>query len=272
VPEGDTIYLLANRLRERVLGQVVRHYDAWEPALRRMDVTGQALTAIHTRGKNLLFDFSGGDTLHSHLKMEGKWAFRDVSPLPTPTGMLNVVMGFERGALLGYRLGVLRWVRMQTLPANDPLRALGPDLLGRDVDVDAIVEQFRAHGRLPIGVALMHQGLMAGVGNEYKSELLFLERLSPFLAVEQVSDEKLRSLVRRSQRLLRENVASAALGFHRRQTRARNGGGGSVWVYGRGGQHCLVCDDRVQVVYQGQPPRSTYFCPACQPLASSGEP
>ncbi len=272
MPEGDTIYLLANRLRERVIGNVVRHFDAWEPSVRGIDVTGQTLAAIHTRGKNLLFDFSGGDTLHSHLKMDGKWAFRDVSPLPAPTGMLNVVFGFERGALLGYRLGVLRWVRIQTLPANDPLRALGPDLLGEEVDVDAIAEHFRNHGRLPIGVAIMHQGLMAGVGNEYKSELLFLERLSPFLAVDHVPDAKLRSLIRRAQRLLRENVASAALGFHRRQTRPRQGGGGSVWVYGRGGQHCLVCDERIQVAHQGQPPRSTYFCPACQSLSPNGEP
>lgn len=264
MPEGDTIYLLAKKLREKVCGKQVRYFDAWEPALSRSEIVGQVLTRVEARGKNLLFHFSGGEALHSHLKMDGKWAYRGVSPYPAATGMLNVVFGFDGSALLGYRLGVVRWVNLATLPANDALRRIGPDLLGEDVDVDSVVRAFHRLGKLPIGVALLHQGVMAGVGNEYKSELLFLERLSPFIAVETIDSQRLQALIRRAQRLLRENVANAALGAHRRQTRARVGGGSTVWVYLRAGEHCLVCDDEIHVVYQGQPPRSTYYCPTCQ--------
>jgi endonuclease-8 len=264
MPEGDTIHLLARKLKDKVCGEQVRYFDAWEPLLHRSELVGQTLTQVEARGKNLLFHFSGGEALHSHLKMDGKWAYRAVSPYPTATGMLNVVLGFEGAALLGYRLGVLRWVDLAVLPSNDALRRVGPDLLGEDVDTDSVILAFRRLGKLPIGVALLHQGVMAGVGNEYKSELLFLEHLSPFIPVDTIEHERLRALIRRAQRLLRQNVANAALGAHRRQTRARVGGGSTVWVYLRAGEHCLVCDDEIRVVYQGQPPRSTYYCPTCQ--------
>ncbi len=264
MPEGDTIYLLAQKLNEKVRGKTVSYFDAWEPMVRRTNLTHQTLTLIESRGKNLLFHFSGGQTLHSHLKMDGKWAYRAVTPLPTAGGMLNVVLGFDTGALLGYRLGILRWVDLARLPFNDPLRSLGPDLLGEDVDVDAVVEQLRALGPVPIGVAIMHQRVMAGVGNEYKSELLFLERLNPVTPADAIPTDKLGALVQLAQRVLRQNVAGAALGARGRQTRARIGGGGTLWVYGRSDQHCLVCDTKIQRVYQGQPPRSTYYCPTCQ--------
>lgn len=267
MPEGDTIFLLAKKLAARLTGHVVTHYDAWEPSLRRDDVVGWSITGASARGKNLLIEFSSGETLHSHLRMDGKWHLRQAAPLPQAYGDLNMVIGFPQVALLGYQLPLLRWVDLQRLPASDPLRALGPDLLGDEVDVHAIASALAALGELPIGVAVMRQGVMAGVGNEYKSELLFLEHVHPEAPVGRVSIERLSALVQRARMLLRRNVVAPTWGARGRQTRPRVGGGGSLWVYGRGGEHCLVCDDRIVVTRQGQPPRSTYYCPTCQPRA-----
>lgn len=264
MPEGDTILLLARKLDERLSGHVVDHFDAWEPALHRQTLVGQTLSRVDARGKNLLMHFSGSETLHSHLRMYGKWAIRNVSPLPRAYGELNVVLGFGQSALLGFRLAVLRWVNLDVLPANDPLLNLGPDLLGEDVDAAAIAVALQALGELPIGVAVMRQGVMAGVGNEYKSELLFLEKIAPRAPVGSLPLDRLASLVRRAQSLLGRNVVAAKYGARQRQTRPRIGGGGVLWVYGRTGQHCLVCDDRIMSVQQGEPPRATYFCPTCQ--------
>lgn len=264
MPEGDTIFLLARKLAERLTGHLVTHYDAWEPALCRKDVVGQTIRGAESRGKNLLIHFSGGETLHSHLRMDGRWQLREVSKWPEPYGDLSIVIGFGHVALLGYQLPVLRWLNLEQLSANDPLRHLGPDLLGDEVDTEAISRGLMALGNLPIGVAIMRQGVMAGVGNEYKSELLFLERVHPQTPVGSVPLDRLRALVERARSLLRRNVVAPTMGPRRRQTRARVGGGGVLWVYGRGGEHCLVCDARIAVLRQGQPPRSTYYCPTCQ--------
>lgn len=265
MPEGDTIYLLANKLQERLAGRTVTHYDAWEPALRRVDIVGQTIRGAESRGKNLLIHFSEGETLHSHLRMDGRWLFRAARTWPAAYGDLNIVIGLGDVALLGYELPVLRWVNLERLADNDPLRRLGPDLLGDRVDSGAIAQALSALGTLPVGVAIMRQGVMAGVGNEYKSELLFLERVHPETPVGSLPLERLRALVERAQVLLRRNVVAPTMGPRRRQTRARVGGGGVLWVYRRGGEHCLVCDDRIAVLRQGQPPRSTYYCPTCQP-------
>lgn len=264
MPEGDTILLLARKLDERLSGGVVEHFDAWEPALHRQSLVGQTLLRVDARGKNLLMHFSGGEALHSHLRMYGKWVIRNVAPLPRAYGDLDVVLGFGGRAVLGFRLAVLRWVNLSQLPAGDPLRDLGPDLLGGDADAPAIAAALHGLGSLPIGVAVMRQSVMAGIGNEYKSELLFLEKLAPDIPVGALPLDRLTALVRRAQLLLRRNVAAASFGARQRQTRPRVGGGGTLWVYGRTGQHCLICDDRIRAMQQGQPPRATYYCPTCQ--------
>lgn len=264
MPEGDTIFLLAKKLQERLTGLHVSYYDAWEPALRREAIVGQAVTGAEARGKHLLLHFSGGESLHSHLRMDGRWRLRAVSPPPRAYGDLGVVFGFAELVLLGYQLPVLRWVNMERLPAGDPLLALGPDLLGNGVDAAQIARQLASLRSVPIAVAIMRQGVMAGVGNEYKSELLFLEHVHPETPAGEVPLGKLTELVVRARELLRRNVVGASYGAFRRQTRPRFGGGGTLWVYGRGGEHCLVCDARIAMIRQGQPPRSTYYCPSCQ--------
>jgi endonuclease-8 len=122
---------------------------------------------------------------------------------------------------------------------------------------------------MEIGPALLDQRAMAGVGNVYKSEVLFLERLSPFAAVRNVPADVLRRLVERSRELLLANRAT----FRRTTTSGATLAAGSrLWVYGRNGRPCFRCRTRIEARLQGSDlPRRTFWCPACQRLPASGE-
>jgi len=135
---------------------------------------------------------------------------------------------------------------------------LGPDLLDPDADLDEAVRRMRARADLPLGVAVMRQHLVSGIGNVYKSETLFIRRADPFAPVASYDDAALRAILGEAQRLMRLNTARNA-----RRTRHRLRGD-RLWVYGRGGKPCLECGAAVRMRRQGDEGRSTYFCPRCQ--------
>ena len=137
------------------------------------------------------------------------------------------------------------------------LKLLGPDVLSECLPLDEIILRFRAFPELPIGVAVMDQRLCTGIGNIYKSELLFMEGIDPRHPVGRLTDDQLRRLMTQCRTWMRRN-----LGRGRRRTRWEPGP--SHWVYGRSGEHCLRCDQLVHMVRQGQSGRSTYFCSSCQ--------
>jgi endonuclease VIII len=104
----------------------------------------------------------------------------------------------------------------------------------------------------------MNQTIVSGVGNVYKSEVLFLEQLNPFARVEDLTDEVLLRVVRRGAELMRRNVQGGA------RTTRFGLDGHRLWVYGRSGKPCLKCGTTLQMRRQGDLGRSTYWCPACQ--------
>jgi endonuclease-8 len=139
------------------------------------------------------------------------------------------------------------------------LASLGPDAMTDDFDPAEARARLRRHGDAPIGVAIMAQNAMAGIGNEFKSEVLFLRRVNPFATVESLDDDTLDSLIAESHRVLRLNQHTNA-----RRTRFALDERERGWVYGRGGQPCRVCGTVVRVRRQGLEGRTTYYCPQCQ--------
>lgn len=269
MPEGDTIHHLARRLSSQSRGQRVAAFHAIDPRLDSPSVIGARLAELEARGKNLLMHFDGPGaeppfshrriTLHSHLLMRGWWRYESRRVPARPLGEnVRVVIELERVRLIGLRLRVLRFIDETRLSAGDPLKRLGPDLLSAGFDgADAAAALLRM-GSLPLGEAMLLQRGVAGIGNVYKSELLFLEGLNPFAAVSAVSQEILEQLLGRAQRWMRRNLAGGP-----RRTRFV-GDGPPLWVYGRAGEHCLKCGERIQMQRQGQQLRSTYYCPQCQ--------
>ncbi|MET8908468.1 zinc finger domain-containing protein [Micromonospora sp. NPDC004551] len=223
------------------------------PAAGRTDAA-QRETAAPPAGAT---DGGGRDwTLHSHLRMDGVW--RAYAPgerwSARPAHLIRVVLRSPGAVAVGYHLHELALI--PTAEEESLVGHLGPDLLGPDWDPDEAVRRLSAHPDETIGEALLDQRNLAGVGNLYKCEVLFLRGVSPWTPVRAVPD--LPGTVALAQRLLAANrgrwTQSTTGSLHRGQT---------SYVYGRRAQPCRRCGTAIRKEELGE--RVTYWCPACQP-------
>lgn len=260
MPEGDTVWLTAHRLDQALSAREVTVFDLRVPQLATTDLRGASVLAVVARGKHLLARFDNGLTLHSHLKMDGSWFITraGVRPRRYPEHEIRAQVGNAEWLATGYRVHDLAIVA--TADEAQLVGHLGPDVLGPDWDVDAAVARLLANPSVPVGEALLDQRNLAGVGNLYKSEVLFMERTSPFAPVDEVRD--LDALLRTVYRLMRANRDHPE-----QSTTGLLGRGQQHWVYGRRGEPCRRCGTAIQRTEQGEPlfKRSTYWCPTCQP-------
>lgn len=258
MPEGDTVWRAARALNRALSGETVVATDIRVPDLAVADLSGSVLTEVVARGKHILMRFSTGQTLHSHLRMDGAWhLYRDGAKWSGgPDHAIRAILRTASRAAVGYRVHDLALIPTDT--EETLIGHLGPDLLGPDWDERRAVAALRSDGRA-IGEALLEQRNLAGIGNLYKSEVLFLHGLSPWLPADEVPD--LLGVVRTARRLLlanREHTQQSTTGDLR--------AGRTHWTYGRAGKPCRRCATIVQAGDQGEPPqaRITYFCPTCQ--------
>ncbi|MDQ2748113.1 MAG: DNA glycosylase [Actinomycetota bacterium] len=262
MPEGDTVWLTARRLNQGLAGRLLTVFDLRVPALATVDLRGTTVTDVLARGKHLLMRLDDGHTLHSHLRMDGSWYLGRAGQRPRrhPEHMIRAQLGNAEWLATGYRVHDLRLVA--TSAEAQVVGHLGPDLLGPDWDLDAAVLRLQRDPAAAIGEALLEQRNLAGIGNLYKCEALFVERVNPWTPVDAVPD--LTRLVATAQRLMRINRDHPE-----QSTTGLLGRGEQHWVYPRAGEACLRCRTPIRRAEQGQPPRqrSTYWCPACQPGA-----
>ena len=260
MPEGDTVWLTARRLNTALAGRRLTVGELRVPELATVDLAGDTVTAVVARGKHLLTRLASGATLHSHLRMDGSWYLSRSGARPHrhPEHMIRVRLGNASWLATGYRVHDLRLVA--TDAENALVGHLGPDLLGDDWDADRAVANLRRDADRAIGEALIDQQHLAGIGNMYKCEALFLEHVDPWTPVGSVPD--LPRLVSSAQRLLRMNRDHPE-----QSTTGRTARGQQHWVYGRRGEACLRCRTPIRYAEQGPAPRarSTYWCPRCQP-------
>ena len=265
MPEGDSLHKLAGRLAPVLVGRKVRRFEAQPlPAAVTADLVGHEVVAVEAVGKNLLVRFDDGRILHVHLRMLGRMR---VETRPAPARAFfrrpppQLALEVEGARVVGSRIPVMRILRSKAAEARAPdLASLGPDLLGESFDAPAAVARFRTLGEMPIGEAVMLQRVVAGIGNVYKSELLFLEGIAPTRPVATIDDAAVGALLARARKLMQMNVARGGP----RTTRFALAGP-RLWVYGRAGKACLKCGAAILRLYQGaKPGRSTYHCPRCQ--------
>jgi endonuclease VIII len=258
MPEGDTVWRTARRLHRALAGHTLDGCDLRVPRHATVDLSGEVVHEVVARGKHLLHRVGEDTTLHSHLRMEGVWhLYRPGSPWRRPGFQARVVLRTDAWVAVGFGLTDVRVVRRGEEP--DLVGHLGPDLLGPDWDPAEAVRRLRADPRREVGEALLDQRNLAGIGNLYKSEVLFLTGLHPFRAVADVGDLTL--VVERARTLLaanRERATQTTTGDTRRGRR--------TWVYGRAGLPCRRCGTTVRVADQGDVTRErpTFWCPRCQ--------
>jgi len=270
MPEGDTLYRIANRLRPILTGEAIVNARANPPRTGAMinaeSLVGHVVETVEAVGKHLLIAFDDERVLHSHLGMTGSWhIYTPDQPWLKPAHRAGVVLATEKHFAVNFSPKFLELVTERAIRRNSYLLRLGPDLMRATTDVARVLPRIRAHNRTPVGVAVMNQTIAAGIGNIYKSESLFLARLNPWTLVGELSDQQLLDYFALAQNLMRNNRHGGE-----RTTRVA-AGGPLLWVYGRRGQPCLECGSVILLRRQGDQGRTTYWCPQCQtPPAAEG--
>ncbi len=254
MPEGDTIYRAAEELRAALEGRRILAVRSALVTLENAGLEGTVVERVEARGKHLFFDLDDGRSIHSHLGMRGFWRIYPVASAPRATvESLRLLLETAEHAVVCRNAPVVDILR-----SKHPVAArLGPDPLRADFDGKKVLASLRAQGVRPIAEALLDQRLISGLGNVYKSEILFLCGISPFAPVAALDDAALQTLVDVAARLLRSNRGRGP------RTTRRASDGSRVWVYRRSGQPCLRCGATI-AMRRGALGRSTYFCPACQ--------
>jgi endonuclease-8 len=248
VPEGDTIWRSAAALQARVGGRVVA--GARPKGLRRLE--GRALEAVEPVGKHLLMRFSGGWSLHSHMRMTGSWhLYRAGERWRRPERYARAVLDFGDWVAVCFSAPVLELVRDE----RGAVGHLGPDVLGDPFPVEEVVARARSAGPRQLGELLLDQAVCCGIGNVYKCESLWQRRLDPWRSSAEVGDAELRDLFETARSLMRANLGP----FPRRFPAS-----GRQAVHGRRGRPCPRCGTRIASRQQGEQARWTYWCPGCQ--------
>jgi len=271
VPEGDTIFRAARTLHRALAGRVVTRFESAYPALTRVEVdhsiSGRTIEAVSSRGKHLLISFSGGPVLRTHMRMNGSWhVYRPGERWRRPRRDMRIVVATDRYEAVGFNIPVAEFLDARAEARQEDLRELGPDLLGESFDEAEALRRIRAHDDQEIADVLLNQRLVAGIGNIYKCETLFLCGVNPFQRTHDVTDDMVRTLLRTARKYLQANVAMRSggivtyAGFRRER-----GEGGRHYAYGRAGRPCRKCGTPIRLQAQGPHARLTYWCPTCQP-------
>ena len=248
MPEGDTIRQLAGLLHELVGGRSVT--GASPERFERL--TGRTLETVEPVGKHLLMRFSGGWSLHSHLRMRGSWhVYRTGEPWRRSGHLARAVIKFGDRQAVFFGAPVVELIRNPV----ESVGHLGPDILADYFPLDLVVARARALGPAALGDLLLDQRICCGIGNVYKCETLWHLALNPWRSSSDLGDEQLTELFATARRDMRSNLGAAA---------GRRFGGKAGAVHGRQGRPCPRCGVRVRARRQGEHARLTYWCPGCQ--------
>ncbi len=258
MPEGDTIHRAAGRLDRALKGQRITRYWAYRPQLLQPNRSDHVVLEVQARGKNLLIHFDDQRTLYSHMRMTGSWGvYAPHERWTRPQAQARVIIETDAHVAVCFAAPVIELLSAPELLRHPTLSTLGPDLLAETLDEDEVLRRLATVGDQPIGQAVLDQRVMAGMGNVYKSEMLFVCQINPFERVRAVPEEALRKLINRTRESMQYNL-------HTQRRITRKSPGPDLWVYERARPPCLRCRRSVQMKRQGPHGRSTYYCPRCQ--------
>jgi endonuclease-8 len=265
LPEGDTIFRAARTLARRLEGKRVLGFRSTVPALVHARLEGRQVTHVEAVGKNLLVSFDDGRVLSTHMKMTGSWhVYHPGERWFLPAHRARAVIEVEDCVAVCFSAPVVELHATRRRLNEARLDRLGPDILAPDFDGEDAAARIATRPALPLGEAVLEQSLLCGIGNVYKSESLFLERLSPFAVIKDVARERLVRLIAQARTLMQRNLApGSGMRTTRGLTASRH------WVYRRAQEPCFECGTSIDMRRQGAALRSTYFCPACQGVEPS---
>jgi len=267
VPEGDTIFRTARTLHRALGGQTVTRFETVLPKLARVDydtpLAGRIVESVDSRGKWVLMNFSGDLVLLTHMLMSGSWhIYRPGEKWQRHRAHMRIIVETAGMLAVAFNVPVAEFHTAATLARREGFNRLGPDVLSDDFDSAMAIANLAARPDLELGLALINQSLLSGLGNVFKSEVAFASGLNPFRTIASLSPQNLADLVANARKFLRANVAESS--GHRRTT-GRTDLEEFLWVYGRNGQPCRRCGTAIRSQKHTADGRISFWCPVCQP-------
>ncbi len=282
MPEGDTVHKLARALAPELEARPLRGLwlrdRGWLAPL-----AGHTVCEVSALGKHLLVGLAppGGEraawVLHVHLGMKGRWdRYREGEAWRRPIHQASVRLEAPARSYVCFRAARAEVLRPPALALHPTLSRLGPDLVADRLDLRRVVARARAREPRSAAELLLDQRVACGIGNVYKSEVLFLEGVHPRTSVAALPDAALGRLYARARTLLRANLGGWRRTTLRSVTPASLPAPGEprLWVYGRGGEPCRRCGAAIRGARVGDEARSSFWCPGCQraPAGRGGAP
>jgi endonuclease VIII len=267
MPEGDTIFRAAHTLSQALQGQTVTAFASRVGQVRARvpsRLVGQRIDAVEARGKHLLIWFAPSDlALHTHMRMNGSWhLYRSGERWRKAEHLARAVIDVDGWQAVCFSAPVCQLLSRREVEQHPSISGLGPDALDEHTDLSEARRRLDARGDWTIAEALLDQRVLAGVGNVYKCEVLFIHRIDPWTPVAEIAPNLRDELLATSERLLKANVAPGSP--PRRTTTAPDEGAGNLYVYGRARRPCPRCTTPISRARQGEQARPTYWCRRCQ--------
>ena len=254
MPEGDTIFRAARTLNRALAGRTVTRFDSVFSHLTRVDDTarirGRTIDRVDARGKHLLIWFSGDLVLRTHMRMHGSWhIYRPGERWQRPRTDMRIVIGTNDYEAVAFSVPVAELTSARDLERAAAVKDLGPDIVAEKFDAAAVIKRIESMPDVEIADALLDQATVAGIGNIFKSESLFVARVNPFTRAGELSGADIGRVIDAARRLMRASAAQRPAGFS---------------VYGRAGRPCRRCGTPISQRKQGEHARVTYWCARCQ--------
>jgi len=282
MPEGDTIFRTARALGRALIGKPVTGFRSPYPLLTRFNddtpIAGQQVERVEPRGKWLLIHFSGGGTLATHMLMSGSWhIYHHGERWQQPRANMRIVLENSEYIAVGFRVPVAKMMKSQDVERALRIPPATIDVSSEAFNAAEVARRVGAHATEEIGDVLLHQEVIAGVGNVFKSEICFVTATNPFCKVSLLDSEEVATLIAVARRLVKANVLEdsddsiVTYGGRKRRTTHESDPGASLWVYGRRGEPCRKCGERIRRRIQGPDARVTFWCPQCQPMPDGSD-
>lgn len=282
MPEGDTIFRTARSLGRALNGKPITAFRSTYPKLMRSNddapLAGQSVVNIESRGKWLLIHFSSGNTLATHMLMNGSWhIYRHGQPWQQPRVNMRIVLETDEYIAVGFRVPVAEMHTPGSLQRDRRIPSAAVDVLGGEFTSADAMRRLLMHSDEAVADVLLRQDVLAGVGNVFKSEVCFVTGVHPYCKVACLNSDRALEIVNAARKLIRANVLEdsgntiVTYGGRGRRTTHASDPGASLWVYGRAGQPCRRCGEIIRRRIQGPDARVTFWCPACQRMPDGAE-
>jgi endonuclease-8 len=235
-------------------------------------ITGRTIDQVESAGKWLRIYLSGDLILVTHMLMSGSWhIYRPGETWKRSRAQMRVALYTGDFVAVAFSVPIAEFHTAATLERHRSVQKLGPDVLAPEFDEDEAIRQLRTRPDLEVGVAVLRQHLVAGMGNVFKSEVCFASGVNPFRLIGSLNTWELQALMHNARRFLQNNVlekSGAPIVTYSGLRRTTNSSNPSdrLWVYHRSGEPCRRCKTPILSRKQGDDARTTFWCPSCQPL------